>query len=232
MATDNALTDLLSSVMGGDEPQPSGWVTRNGDPYEYRRLPDGTYQARRNGETQVANTFNDAPKWLERRVDAAEATATTPQKEDQGNAILQTIGAMASAQGGRNRLAATMAQKGLEGTRKAIKDIWYDTLDESHEKYGKSSVEGDAYRHYESSRRTAQQYGPLVSLIVGAQHEAGNVIDFMRGKYRDDYGVGDLLSASGMDMANNLHGVLDGTVGAERDTPEHLSTMDRTYQGR
>lgn len=133
---------------------------------------------------------------------------------------------------GKKRLVRDLTDEGVEGTKENIKELWFDVLDESHEEYGRDSVKGDAYRHYESSRQTAQKYGPMTAATVGIQHELKNLSDFVQGKYEDDFGIGDLMAAIGQDMVNNLRGVFDGTTGREPASPSNLSQMDRTYKGR
>jgi len=66
--------------MGEEEKAPtskaSSWVTRPGDPFEYRQAADGMYEARRGG--RVVNRFQNAPGWLKKKVEAAGGSSAGP----------------------------------------------------------------------------------------------------------------------------------------------------------
>lgn len=60
----------------------SEWVTRPGDPYEYRKTPDGRYAAR-DGDGRVVSQFDNAPKWLKKKTDAPKGRPPASARDTQ-----------------------------------------------------------------------------------------------------------------------------------------------------
>jgi len=117
--------------------------------------------------------------------------------------------------------------------RGEVKENWYNALEESYDKHGEDSIEGDSFRHYEGSRETAEKKGPLTSAIVGTQHEVKNIYDFMAGKYEDDYTTEDLMKSVAMDVGNNALGVMDAVTGRKpREADERFDYKHGEYKKR
>jgi hypothetical protein len=106
--------------MGEEEKAPtptaSSWVSRPGDPFQYRRTKDGTYEARKGG--RVVNRFQNAPEWLEKKVGTARPAKPKP-KEDQSllGALLENVTDAAKSSGEyvENRITSNLTgdAKGL-----------------------------------------------------------------------------------------------------------------------
>ena len=60
-----------------------------------------------------------------------------------------------------------------------VKSMWYDVAQGTIAEYGKTSAEGDAMRHYLSSKQTAEKYGPVTAFAVGFGHEINNLWNFI-----------------------------------------------------
>ena len=122
-----------------------------------------------------------------------------------------------------------------------IKSMWYDVAKGTIAEYGKTSAEGDAMRHYLSSKKTAEKYGRATAFAVGLGHELNNLYKFvtsdpktMRIVDRDLTGapvhktfgykgyehetLWDFLETNKMDMINNVKGIMD----AGDDFPDDL----------
>jgi hypothetical protein len=114
--------------------------------------------------------------------------------------------------------------------RDEIHDLWYSTAKESREQIG-DGRRGNAWRHHTASQRTAEQYGPLTSFVVGLQHEVGkNLWDYFQGRYKTkDIGLRDILRSNAMDMYNNATGIYDAMTGAQTPTSQMSQLNNDEY---
>jgi murein DD-endopeptidase MepM/ murein hydrolase activator NlpD len=106
--------------MGEEEKAPtskaSSWVTRPGDPFEYRQAADGMYEARRGG--RVVNRFQNAPGWLKKKVGTAAPASPKPKKNQSLlGALLENVTDAAKSSGEyvENRITSNLTgdPKGL-----------------------------------------------------------------------------------------------------------------------
>jgi hypothetical protein len=114
-------------------------------------------------------------------------------------------------------------------------NIWHGNKDISNATFpyamrlederGRDKMKADAFRHYLSSRETADKYGPWVSLGLGIQHEGENLIKHIDKSHGADATWGEEFDSSYMDMKNNLKGVVDSVLDNKLNTESTIKDI-------